>query len=249
MSLFKTRKDVSVQDQYTAPFKFTCIRYDKEDITLTAPAIIDANKVAVSAGHGFNINDDIVLYENGLFNQSIVTAVNTNEITLHNYLDKTYSLAAKVIRGNRFMNVNGSLEAPVEFKFKCFENTRPIDLYKLVLCFQSGTNKPDDGNFGGITAITNGLIIRRKINGYRSNFGCYRMNKDFKDYGAYINYTEKGAGGTYGTDVDISIKDYGVAVRVGFSLLDETVILVRDNLTSLSLFTMSILGHYTLGEL
>lgn len=247
MSLFKGRIDNSPQDQHTAPFKFTLIRYDKEDITLTAPALADANKINVSTGHGFTANDDIVLYENGLFNQSIVKAVNGNEITTANFLDKNYSLSAKVVRGNRFMNVDGS-SVPVTFKFKCYENIIPIDLYRIILNFQSGASKPDDSTFGGITALANGIVMRRIYGAYRNNFGNFCSNKSFKDYGAEVVDTDKGTSGTYGTDITIKITDYGVAIRIGYVLNEELTLLVRDNLTALGLFTVSLIGHYTMGE-
>jgi hypothetical protein len=234
------------QDQTTSAFHYYLMRHLNEDIQLVSNVAMDDTTITVAAGHGIQVNDYIVIWENNVFEQARVTNVSGNVITIEIPVAAAYSANAKVIRGSINLNIDGS--AGIDFEFKPFNLTTPIDIETVVITIQSGASVPDDGKFGGIAAITNGLFFRL-VNSYRVNLGNYRTNKDFRDRGAEIEYTDKAPAGTNGTNIIFDIKEtLGVVLRVGLTENERLFGRIRDNLSTLAGMTVSLLGQYTLGE-
>jgi hypothetical protein len=71
-----------------------------------------------------------------------------------------YSTSAQVIRGNIDLNKNFS-STPAIFKFTLDENSIPIDLTGINIMMTHSASG-DDGKFGGITAISKGLLFRKE---------------------------------------------------------------------------------------
>jgi hypothetical protein len=144
------------------------------------------------------------------------------------------------------MNINGT--AGINFEFTPFQLSTPIDIETVVITMQSGANVPDDGKFGGIAALTNGVYFRL-LNSQRVNLGNYRNNAHFRDRGATIDYNSKAPAGTNGTIITFDIKEaLGVVLRVGEQAGDSLIGRLRDNLDTLAGMTVSLLGQYTEAE-
>jgi len=110
-------------------------------------------------------------------------------------------------------------------------------------------SEPDDSKFGNIAELTNG-ILARKENTSIQNLGIYRKNADYRNFGHTISYSDKAGGGAYSTALTLGVsKVYGVAIRVRPSIDEKLKVVVRDNLTGLTNMRVSLLGHYTQGEL
>lgn len=245
--------DVNIQSQTSPLFQYLLMNEIKTDITLTAPIEVDDEVINVSAGHGFTAaSGEFMVCRNGdSFFQLKVISVSTNAITIESPVDIAYPiLGTSIIRGNVNMNVDGSTTA-VDFKYT-FNNdalaTVPVDIQSVIFSFQSGAVAPDDGTFGGIAAITKGLLFR-KINGENIGLGNYTSNQEFRDVGAIVEYTEKAPAGTYATNIRINIdQSFGQVIRLDPSEPDSILARVRDDIDALDKFTMSILGSYTRGE-
>jgi hypothetical protein len=241
--------DVVVQDQTSPLFQYYLINEQKTDITLTADVSVDDTVISVSAGHGFTgaAGEYIVLFENNQEGQFKVISVATNDITIEYPSAQVFTVAGcQVIRGNVNMNVNGS-STEVVFNMKLRNFTIPIDIGKAIITM-SHPLAGDDGKFGGIAELTNGVYFR-KNNTEKFNLGNYINNQAFKNVGGTVKYAAKGPGGIEATDIIFDIKEiFGQVIR--FDCCDNDVFEahVRDNLTGLSSFTMSLIGSYTEGE-
>ena len=253
----KKEIDTNAQSQTSPLFQYFLMDEQKTDITLTAPISEDDEIINVSPGHGFTAvaGEYIVVRDGDVFTQKKVISVNVNAITVDMPIANNIPDTAEVIRGNINMNVDGS-SAPVDFKYSsnCCGSQNPqipIDLGTIIITMQHGTNQPDDGRFGGITALTKGMYFR-KMNGGRVNLGNYINNQAFKDVGAEVEYTLKAPAGTNATNITFDIETiFGQVVRMDPRLDDFALAKVRDDISSsagMNKLTISLVGSFTSGE-
>jgi hypothetical protein len=246
-------QDVEVCNSVQGLFQYFLMNEIKDDITLTSNSEIDDETINVSSGHGFGSlvpGERIVLWEDNRFTQLIVPSVTDDILTLEQPLDFAFTTAAKVIRGNILMNVNGSA-TPVDYKMRIQEFTLPIDFSAVILTMQHGSNVPDDGKFGGLPALTKGIYFRKE-NDLKFNLGNYYTNQDFKDNGGIVEYTAKAPAGTNATDIVFDLKEiFGQVMRIDAKENEIVRSLVRDDISStagMAKMTTSLIGSYTSGE-
>ena len=248
----KKEIDVNIQSQTSQLFRYFLMVEQKTDITLTSPISMDDQIINVSGGHGFvaATGEYIVVRNGDLFTQTKVTAVNTNAITVEMPIASDFPGTSKVIRGNINMNIDGNA-VPTDFKFTFPGAQIPIDLSTVILTMQHGANVPDDGKFGGLTAVPKGIYFRQ-VNGERVNLGNYVNNQAFKDVGAVVEYTTKAPAGTNATNITLEIESiFGQVIRLNPREDDEFIGHVRDDIASdegMAKFTVAIIGSFTSGE-
>jgi hypothetical protein len=243
--------DNNPQSQTSPLFQYYLQTYEKEDITLTSDAAINDTQINVSAGHGITIGDSLIIYTDSYYHQVRVTNVTTNLITIEAPLFLPFTVAdTTIIRGSDQLNVDGSV-TPVDFKFNIpGEDIVPIDI-STALFIMSHAIAGDDGKFGGISALTNGVLIRKENNRI-FNLGVYKQNQDFRFINAEIDYTDKAPAGINGTNIKVpldSLGSFGQVIRMSYRLNDSVFIRVQDDLTGLTSFRASIIGSYTEGEI
>ena len=225
----------------------------KTDIVLTSDVSVGDEVINVSSGHGFTAaaGEQLVMFQSNRYTQLKVISVSTDAITVEHPITGDFTIAdAVVVRGNILMNVDGS-STPVEFLLQLRNFTIPIDISKIIITMQHGSNVPDDGKFGGLTALTNGLFFH-KMNDSTFSLGNYTTNQDFKDLGGDVEYTDKAPAGTNATNIVFDIKaTFGQVIRIHPAVDDMIKGFVRDNISSgagMVKMTASLIGSYTEGE-
>jgi hypothetical protein len=225
----------------------------KDDILLTSDVSIDDEIINVSPGHGFTAapGEILAIWENNRMMQFSVVSVSTNAVTVSSPSPNAFTVTdAIIVRGNRNVNVDGSI-TPVQFILKLRNFTIPIDISAIVATMQHGSNVPDDGKFGGLSALTKGLWFR-KDNFLKFNLGNYKTNQDFKDVGGVVEYTNKAPAGTNATNIVFDLKkSFGQVMRLSPRNNDTFYGNVRDDISSsagMDLMLISLLGSYTEGE-
>ena len=118
-----------------------------------------------------------------------------------------------------------------------------IDLTRLSGYLQDGTAM-DDAKFGGIAALTNGIVLRRN-NGFIENIWNAKTNADLALIccGQFA-YTEKAPAGSFGArfcDTFAGQGNQGVAILLEAD--DVLELLIQDDLTLLQEFRMLAEGH------
>jgi hypothetical protein len=247
-------KDVTVQDSTSPIIQYFFMQEQKTDITLTSDVAIGDEIINVSAGHGFTAvaGEHIVLFENNRFLQLKVKSVAVDAITVDQPVTAVFTVAsAAVIRGNISMNVDGS-GGDIDFLVKLRNFTIPLDVGAVIITMQHGANVPDDGKFGGIAALADGVFFQKE-DGSIFSLGNYTTNQDFKDVGGRVEYTDKAPAGTNATDITFNIKEvFGQVIRVDPGIDDCLRGTVRDDIslggTGMAKFTASVVGSYTVGE-
>lgn len=241
--------DVIINDQITPPFQHILMREDKTDILLTSIANRGDYTINVTSGHGFTAiaGETVVLMEGENYHQTSVVSVSTDIITLRTPIPNTFSTSAIVIRGNVNMNVDGS-STPQEFVYYKRSGV-PMDVQYAHITIWNVSVQGDDGTFGDLAELTNGLIFQ-KDDGINVPLGNYKTNTDFKEFGANLSYNDKSGGtGQYGIDASFDIKKvYGVVIRLDPDTNDKFIAIVRDNLSTLPRLRVAIMGQTTLGE-
>lgn len=251
--LGKLGTDVFIQDSTSPLFQYFFMRELKTDIALTSPVSIGDEVIDVSPGHGFTgvAGEQIVLFENNRYLQLAVTNVVGDAISIEEPSTVEYSIAgAVVVRGNILMNVDGS-GGDINFDVTLRRFDVPVDISQVIITMQHGANVPDDGKFGGLAALTNGIYFH-KHDGAIFSMGNYTSNQAFKDTGGIVEYTDKAPAGTNATNIAFDIKKvFGQVIRLDPRTNDFLRGTVRDNIDAgegMAKLTASLIGSYTVGE-
>nr|BDD47041.1 hypothetical protein 11 [bacterium] len=215
------------------------------------PAAAGDQTVELATGHGIVQNDLLILYESGRLFQGKAVAVSTDTITLDAPLPMALTVAgAAGTEIDTGMNEDGSSTA-VTFKIDP-PSSMVIDIYELVVVITDDAAM-DDAKFGGITAITNGLMIRKKRTSDYENLAIYKSNLDMIEDGCIVDYGDATAASlsfhtlpaasTYSLVARKSFIRNGVLVRVNGTAAEELQIIVQDDLTALASLRVKALGR------
>ena len=234
--------DVNVQDQTTDVVDLKLCNH-LNTISLAVNASLDDTVITLTAGHSIVAGDTICLKEGTRFYQAQALSVAVNDITVDQPLDFAFTTSASGYRGSADMNVDGST-TPVIFKIEPPDGVK-WDIVRFILVLRDATAM-DDGKFGGLTALTNGIVIR-KINGTWKNIFNAKTNGDFglRNFDAtYIDDT-LGPSGEYGFRTRRTFggqNKNGVVIRLDGED-DSFQLIVQDDLTGLTFMEAVAQGH------
>lgn len=234
---------INIQDQNTpivsSHFHCSCALFS----LVNDLSIGDTSFTAVE-GHGIIVGNMIYFKQNGRRTEFECTAVDTNIITLDGPVDYAYTTDAKSTKADHDLSVAGSLAVP-----KVFHITPPSgvkwDIVKIQL-FISDETVMDDGKFGGMTALTNGVQLRQKNGAYYNIFN-FKTNGDIAEhFDTPPSYSDKAPAGEYGLRAKRTFggaSGTGVTIRLDGDTDDEMQLLIQDDLTELLHFHIVAQGH------
>ena len=243
--------DVSIQDQNTPPLASYFVK-SVSNFTLSSDSGISTVDTLVytfeaTAGHDILVTNEIILLDtvrNKSF-QAVVTNVATNTITVDRPIDHAYPSAitlGRVITSQ--MAVDGS-STPQIFSIRA--GTTPVDVSKFIITMLDSSDM-DDGKFGGITALTNGLVLRI-VNSYQRTIFSFKTNGEIKQFAEMLEYSSKAPAGQFGLSSQITLNGrdkYGIVLRISNDDVIQWV--VQDDLTGLDSLKISAIGQDTEGE-
>lgn len=235
--------DVALQDQISRNFAWRFKRL-LNLVTLASDATLGAYTLTLVAGHGFTTADHIAILEDGIPCQAGVVDVTGDVITLDTPLPHAFTTAATAARTNIEASVDGS-GTPVMF------NINPIGTAKWdithVIFTIIGTGAMDDSLFGDQAALANGIVLRKleSATEYR-NILNIKTNGDFRELFGRAEYTTKVGGGEFSfvSDHQFGAQDgFGTVIRLSGALSQQLQVLVQDDLTALTKFHITAIGH------
>lgn len=211
-----------------------------QNISLTvtnATGIIIGSRLHITDNANTNHDHDILL----------VTNVVGNVVTVNRPIDKSYAVATTVVkRVSIELNILGSLASPQSFRL--FPS--PNEVWHLTsLDFTMTDNVAmDDSTFGGLTQLTNGVVIRAVdvVNGGYETFSVWRTNASFVRDGFLTAYSSKAPAGVYGYNGSLDFhQKYGSIVRLANTATETSYVevLIQDDLSGLSTFEIKFHGH------
>ena len=209
------------------------------DTTLAAPSVVDDNDITLAPGHGGVIGNEIDVSStlNGShFMQSQILNVVGDVITLDTPSNRIYTVADTVVAiSYDNMNVDGSV-TPVVFSVKPLIN-QSGDFYRIIVRMTDNVDM-DFETFGGITALTNGVVVRvNEGNGNYRTIVNFKSNGDIENFSYDSNYFTNKAGGVRGFSSRMTFNGkakHGVVIRLDGARDESLEIVVQDDLTGLT---------------
>jgi hypothetical protein len=232
---------VEIQDQYSAVVNMRLHR-DLGSATLSSAVSTGDTIINLVAGHGASAGELLYLIEGGIFFESEILSVDVNAITLDRPVCRDFTTNATVTRADDEMAVDGSSD-PVTFHALPPAGIPGWDVMQLSLNILDATDM-DDGKFGGITALTKGILLRKKLDslGYE-NVGNAKTNGVLSLL-CDGEYSEKAPAGQYGFAAKCRFRtNAGVTIRLRASHSEELELVVQDDLTDLISVKGALIGH------
>jgi hypothetical protein len=197
-----------------------------------------------TGGHGIAVGNEILLLDviADIAFQAVVVVVATDTITVDRPIDHIFPSASalgRIVTSN--MGVVGSLATPQIFTFRAGDD--PVDINRMMLTMLAGSATMDDGKFGNIAALTNGLVFRT-YNGIHKTIFNFKTNRDIKQWCYDVNYSENAPAGDSGLSARITFNGqdkHGVSLRVSGTEVLQWV--VQDDLTGIDELIASVEGH------
>ena len=213
--------------------------------TFAADAPAGSTEIELASATGFAVNDYLHI-ENGVVEQvhpRINSLVGTTA-TLDRPLDNGFVIGDSIDQALVSMNVLGSLASPVSFKVVP-SSSEVMHLTRILIEITHGT-AGDNGLFGDLTALLNGVVLRRYdgATGTYSTFTNWKTNSDMVTDMYDVTYSARsGGGGSYGTNGRGDFTQAGAIVYLDGSAGDYVEVLVQDDLTGLDSFSIKAQGH------
>ena len=235
---------VNIQDQHSRAIDLYFKKVVNAGTTLSVIAAAEATTITVASTTGFTAGVMV-----GLFNSvtgwyyfgTQIGAVAGSVVTLDTPVDRAFAIGDTAIPFTKNMNVDGSSTTQV-FQIGPVGATSEVDVTRLLGYIQDGSSM-DDAMFGGITALTNGLVLRRNDDTI-TNYWNVKSNGDFRLIAYDTAYSDKAPAGSYSIgwrSTYGSPGKHGVTIRLEAG--DTLELLIQDDLTDLEVFHIMAQGH------
>jgi len=232
---------VNVQDQ-TSEIIDLYMCDDRGSTNPTSGIDLDDTEITVDDITGAGVGDCMNISENGRTFQAIILSIVDSTITFNAPSDQAFTTSADVCFGEWNMNVNGASAS------KIYRIAPPAgaewDIVRIIIGMSDNVEM-DDGKFGGISSLTNGVVLRVK-NGYTKNVFVVSDNGGFRERSFDIIYADKAPAGTYGFGCRRTFggqSKNGVTIRLNGDNGDELQLIIQDDLTDLLKLAIVCQGH------
>jgi len=144
------------------------------------------------------------------------------------------------------MAVDGSLTNQI---FTVRAGTNPIDITRILLVI-SDAGSMDDGKFGVLASLSNGVVVRT-VDGFNKTIFNWKNNGEIGLFCYDTDYVAaaQGPAGSESFKARITFagqSKHGVALRLSGD--DVLQVVIQDNLSGLDSFKIVAQGHQTVGE-
>lgn len=242
MQVSHKKLDVTLQDQ-TTPVR--ALRFFKAlgSLTLAATVTPGARQLTVTDATGVLAGHVLCFKQNGRqFQPTVLSIAGAPTLEIDSPFDYAFTAAANVTYGSMALNVDGS-STPVVFAVGAAPGTR-LDITQVRIALTDNAEM-DDGKFGGITALTNGLVLQHYTPSATYHIGNAKTNGDLRLF-CSGEYASKAPSGSYGF---IAVCHFGgqdnagVVLRLNGTAGDQIRMVVQDNLTALATAHAIAIGH------
>lgn len=174
---------------------------------------------------------------------NITTA--TSAITIDRPLDHTYTTAAIIERVQENMiTFTGTLAAPIIYKVVPPSNEQ-WHITRILLAMQMDS-QPDDGKFGDLVSLTNGVVVRQNRSKGTRSMGNWKNNSDMKQDFFDFPSTDKAGGGDFGLNGRWTFggkEKSDTVISLNGAVNDALEVLIQDDLSALIEFEIKAQGY------
>jgi len=220
-------------------------RHTATSTTLTVATNINDTSITVDSVVGFAVGDFLHIGETFLYTEPLhpqITDITGSVITLDGPVNNAYEIGTDIIEAVvDLSSAVGTLSSPATYIYRPrADNVEHI--YRIILSMTHAA-AADDSKFGGIAALTNGVVLRAYINGQYGTFTNWKANSDIISDMYDVAYTDKTGGGLNGTSARGSFIRVGVTIELRADRGDFLELLVQDDITALESFKIKAQGH------
>lgn len=244
--------DVAIQDQHTP---IVCLRFTKDIQALTVfqPVAVGSSTIIVDAAISPVADNVINILDSTHIDQALIVSVTAENghytVVIDTPLSSPLTVNSVVTEGSYHMEVNGSV-TPVVFSVSMDSRLSSIafDITQILLLVLDASTM-DDSLFGGIPALTKGVVFRKVENGNTFNICNIKSNGEFNSTFGNANYHTKAPSGSYGLSTVLTMQTLagvGVVSRLTTTPTSTLEILIQDDLMGLSHFHAKATGHVVL---
>jgi hypothetical protein len=215
--------------------------------TLAVAASKGDTSITVVDATGFVVGDKLKLTSTIATGQPflVITDITTNVITLDRPLVIGLDIGDDADIVTTQLNVIGSLATPVIFQIMPPNGTLSLiwQLTRLIISITDATSM-DDGKFGGLDALDNGVIIRVvKGDGSIQELANWKTNGDMALDMYDITYTDKAPAGQNGLRGRWTFTKAEFIVELDGAAFDQFQLLVQDPLGGLTSYEIKSQGR------
>jgi len=224
--------------------------------TVSAVSAVNDTEIEVASATGFVVNDFIYIdATNKELTMPRILGIVGNVLSLDRRLDKAHFIGdsvTKAIIDIAATGQDGSMAAPQEY----IVGPDPGEVWHInrLLMSMVHTAEGDLSLFGDLPELTNGILLRTKINGTYSTLTNWRSAADMKLDMFDVEFSTRTAGGgggggpgggttTYGTSARDAFSELGVVIRLDGDEGDKIEVYNQDDIQSLLFFGMKVQGH------
>jgi hypothetical protein len=239
---------VNIQDQHSETID-SLFNQSVSNFTISADTTASTETTlnyvfTATGGHGISVDNEILLLDviGDVAFQAVVIVVATNTITVDRPIDHIFPSASalgRIVTSN--MAVVGSIATPQIYTFRAGADA--VDINRMMLTMLGGSTAMDDGKFGNIDALDNGLVLRT-YNGIHKTIFNFKTNRDIKQWCYDVNYSDNSPAGSTGLSSRITFNGqdkHGVSLRLSGTEVLQWI--VQDDLTGLDAIIASVEGH------
>jgi len=247
---------VNIQDQHTEIIDLVLHR-ELDNVTLNqtysigdTSIIIETTGVTPTAGHTVCFKELSAFYQANIIAVTPI-AGNFYNVTLDTPLDYSFSSNMNGCLSTTNMAIDGSV-TPQTFHItpEGLSDGEEWDITRIIFVLAgegigAQNDKPDDGDFGVTSVLTNGIVLR-SVNGVTKNIFNVKRNGEFRLRAYDVTYTDKSKAGLYSVGVRRSFSGTdknGVTVRLTASSKDTIEVIIQDDLTEMFGMKAVVQGH------
>lgn len=251
LELKKATRKVMLRDQNSAALSLFFIQQIGSETALTNATVIDDTTVVLDSVASCSIGDFLGIFSGvtgtlDKFYFGTILNIVSNTITLDTPIDFAFEIGDTAVCNTRDLNVNGSVTPKIfsiqEGGIGGIGSTISIDITRIMLHITDDVAM-DDSRFGGITALTNGVVFR-SVGGITKNYFNIKNNGELSHLNFDTRYADRAPAGFFGISSRLTYagqSKHGVAVRLTPG--DSLQIIIQDDLTALASFRIIAQGH------
>ena len=248
-STFGNAVDIHNADRHHFVINDYLHRHTAVDTVLIAQANPGDTQITVNDITGFLITDLLHFGVLGASNEPVHPSITVtpagSTLILDRPLDNVHLVGTLITQSIADMSsAAGTLNAPVSYKY--FPVANRLEHIKRIIISMTHSTAGADDLFGGIAALTNGVVFRAKINGVINTFTNWKTNGDIVlDVGANkLIYSAKSGPGDFGTTAEGAFSDLDVVIPLNDANGDFLEILIQDiSILTLTDFRIKAQGH------
>lgn len=233
-------RNVIIQEEYHPPSDLYLYQLVVTP-TITVTVVLHSKTITVDSNSGVINGHAITIYEGRRVFQSIIQSSTATSITVASPIDHEFTSSATVETGIWNMAVDGSVTSQ-EFCVKPPLADCDLCIHQVNIDITDGTAM-DSAKFGGIPALTNGLVMQY-LTDYHKHLSVIVNNMGFWEYGFRTEYDDKAPAGVFGFRAKkLLMESNGTSYLLKKSENGFFKLIVQDDLTGLTLMACCINGH------